>query len=325
MESDHFTPESADTARFKAMSDRVLDEIRKVIVGKDALARDMLIALFSGGNIILDGVPGLAKTSIVKAFTATLDLDFKRVQFVPDLLPSDITGTFIFNQKDQSFTLRKGPIFTNLLLVDEVNRASPKTQSSLLEAMEEKQVTIEGMTYGLPQPFMVITTQNPIDIVGTFPLPEAQIDRFMFKLNVEYLSSSEELEMITMKDAEHEHVVEKVLTKDDVLSLLDTVKRVYVDVKVKEYIRDLIMASRSHEKLLLGGSPRASIALLKASKALAAIEGRNYVIPDDIKYLAPKVLNHRLIVKPEYEYENLTTMSIIEELLASVNVPTSSS
>jgi MoxR-like ATPase len=321
MESDHFTPEFADKAQFKDMYNRVLDEIRKVVIGKDALAKEMLIALLSEGNIILDGVPGLAKTSIVKAFTATLDLDFKRVQFVPDLLPSDITGSFVFNQKDQSFTLRKGPIFTNLLLVDEVNRASPKTQSSLLEAMEEKQVTIEGATYPLPQPFMVITTQNPIDIVGTFPLPEAQIDRFMFKLNVDYLSPEEELEMISLKDAEQEQVVEKVLTKADVLSLHQAVKRVYVDIKVKEYIRDIIIASRSHEKLLLGGSPRASIAFLRASKALAAIEGRDYVIPDDIKYLAPKVLNHRLIVKPEYEYENLTTMAIVDELLASVNIP----
>jgi MoxR-like ATPase len=306
---------------FRSRTSNILDEVKKAIVGKNTLLKDMLIALLSEGNVILDGVPGLAKTSIVKAFSSTLDLDFKRIQFVPDLLPTDITGAYIFNQKDTTFSLRQGPIFTNLLLVDEVNRASPKTQSSLLEAMEEKQVTIEGTTLKLPSPFMVITTQNPIDIVGTFPLPEAQIDRFMFKLNVDYPTSSEELEMIMLKNDETANPINKVLTRDDVLGLIKMVKQVYVDPKVMEYIRDLVMASRSNEKLLLGGSPRASIAFLKASKAVAAIEGRNYVIPDDVKYLAPKVLNHRLIIKPEYEFENLTTLDVIDELLGSIKTP----
>ncbi len=196
-----------DVFRLKAMN--ILDEVKKAIVGKSTLSNDMLIALLAEGNIILDGVPGLAKTSIVKAFASTMDLEFKRIQFVPDLLPSDITGSYIFNQKDATFSVRKGPIFTNLFLVDEVNRASPKTQSSLLEAMEEKQVTIEGNTFKLPSPFMVITTQNPIDIVGTYPLPEAQIDRFMFKLNVDYPTFDEELEIIMLKNEELENPINK--------------------------------------------------------------------------------------------------------------------
>ena len=310
-----------DMMVFKDTSVKIIDEIKKAIIGKDELSRDMLIALFSEGNIILDGVPGLAKTSIVKSFASTIDLDFKRIQFVPDLLPSDITGSYVYNQKDASFTLRKGPIFTNLLLVDEVNRASPKTQSSLLEAMEEKQVTIEGTTFTLPHPFMVITTQNPIDIVGTFPLPEAQIDRFMFKLNVEYPGWDDELTMLFLKNEETVTPIDKVLTRDNVVNMVQMVKRVYVDVKVMEYIRAIIMASRSHEKLMLGGSPRASIALMKASKAFAAIEGRDYVVPDDVKLLAPKILNHRLIIKPEYAFDNITPMDIIDELLDSIDVP----
>jgi len=313
--------EKYDMSVFKSLATCIVREVKKVIVGKDDLIQNILIALLSEGNIMLDGVPGLAKTSIAKAFASTLDLDFKRLQFVPDILPSDITGTYVFNQKDSSFSLKKGPVFTNILLVDEINRASPKTQSSLLEAMEEKQVTIEGTTLPLPYPFMVITTQNPIDIIGTFPLPEAQIDRFMFKLNVEYPTSEEELEILKAKNDSVSSSIEKVLAADDVVNLINIVKHVHVDDKVMEYIRDLIMASRTHEKVLLGGSPRASIALLKASKAVAAIDGRDYVIPDDIKYLAPKVLNHRLIIKPEFEFESLTTQDIVEELLNTVKVP----
>ena len=313
--------ETYDMGVFKSLATCITDEVKKAIVGKDALIHDILIALLSEGNIMLDGVPGLAKTSIAKAFASTLDLDFKRLQFVPDVLPSDITGTYIFNQRDSSFSLKKGPVFTNILLVDEINRASPKTQSSLLEAMEEKQVSIEGTTMPLPHPFMVITTQNPIDIIGTFPLPEAQIDRFMFKLNIDYPTPEEEFEILKAKNESAFCAVEKVIAADDVVNLIQVVKQVHVDDKVIEYIRDLILASRTHEKILLGGSPRASIALLKASKAVAAIDGREYVIPDDIKHLAPKVLNHRLIIKPEYEFENLTTIDIVTELLNTVKVP----
>ena len=310
-----------DMSAFTALASQITGEIKKAIVGKDDLITDMLIALLSEGNVMLDGVPGLAKTTIAKTFASTLDLEFTRMQFVPDILPSDVTGSYVFSQKDSSLVLNKGPVFTNLLLVDEVNRASPKTQSALLEAMEEKQVTIEGSTFPLPRPFMVITTQNPIDVVGTFPLPEAQIDRFMFKLKVDYPTFEEELEILKMKESGEQGEVTKLLALDDVVSMINLVKRVYVDEKVLVYIRDLIMASRDHEKLLLGGSPRASIALLKASRAVAAIRGREYAIPDDVKYLAPKVLNHRLIVKPEYEFEDVSAASIVQELLNTVKVP----
>jgi MoxR-like ATPase len=307
---------------FKSMAARVVDETKKVIIGKDALVNDIFIALLAGGNILLEGIPGVAKTTIAKTFAMATGLDFKRVQFVPDLLPSDILGAYIYRQSDSTFEFHKGPIFTNILLVDEVNRASPKIQSSLLEAMEEKQVTIEGKTFQLPLPFMVITTQNPKEIMGTFPLPESQIDRFMFKLNVDYPTSDEELDILKIKNNGSYTIVSKVLSQEEVVSMMGAVDNVYVDERVMMYIRNIVMSSRAHEMVLMGGSPRASISLLKASKAYAALQGRSYVIPDDIKYLSPRVLEHRIIVKPEFELENVAPGDIIKELLDTVEVPT---
>lgn len=312
---------AGDVKDFSLMADSVKAQTKRAIVGKESLVFDIFTALLAGGNIMLEGVPGVAKTTIAKVFARATGLDFKRIQFVPDIMPSDVTGGSIFNQKTMEFSVYKGPIFTNMLLVDEINRASPKVQSSLLEGMEEKQVSIDGITYPLPQPFMVIATENPIDIVGTFPLPEAQIDRFMFKLNIRYPSNDEELTLLKSKNIESGVSVEEALGREKVGYMIDVVKRVYIDDKVLEYIRDLVVASRQHEKLLLGASPRASISFLKASKAVAALNGRSYVIPDDVKYLAPRVLNHRLIMKPEYEQEGMTVDSIIEGLLATVKVP----
>ncbi len=314
-------PATYDIDAFKTMAASVVDETKKAIVGKDQLITDIFIALLAGGNILLEGIPGVAKTTIAKTFAVATGLDFKRIQFVPDLLPSDILGANIYRQSDSRFEFHKGPIFTNILLVDEVNRASPKIQSSLLEAMEEKQVTVEGVTYDLPKPFMVITTQNPKEIMGTFPLPESQIDRFMFKLDVGYPTSEEELDIIKIKNDDASVHTGKVLMQEDIIKMVGLVKDVYVDEKVMIYIRNLVMASRSHEKILMGGSPRASISMLKASKAYAALMGRDYVIPDDIKYLAPKVFSHRLILKPEYELERVTPADIIKELLGMVEVP----
>ncbi|BAI60945.1 putative AAA ATPase [Methanocella paludicola SANAE] len=306
---------------FSSMVDRVNAQTRRAIIGKESLVFDIFTALLAGGNIMLEGVPGVAKTTIAKVFAASTGLNFKRIQFVPDIMPSDITGGPVFNQKTMEFNVYKGPIFTNLLLADEINRASPKIQSSLLEAMEEKQVSINGVAYPLPEPFMVIATENPIDIIGTFPLPEAQIDRFMFKLDIDYPDNDDELALLKSKNAGSGVNIEDALNSEKVGYMIDTVKRVYIDDKVLEYIRDLVIASRRHEKLLLGASPRASISFLKASKAVAALRGRDYVIPDDVKYLVPRVLNHRLIVKPEYEQEGMTVNRIVEDLMAAVKVP----
>lgn len=310
-----------DIKDFGSMVTRVIDQTRRVIIGKEPLIYDIFTALLAGGNIVLEGVPGVAKTTIAKVFATATGLDFKRIQFVPDIMPSDITGASMFNQKSLEFDVHKGPVFTNILLVDEINRASPKIQSSLLEAMEEKQVSIDGITYRLPEPFMVIATENPIDIIGTFPLPEAQIDRFMFKLDIRYPTYDEEFDLLKSKNSGPTRSVEEVLGRENITAMIECVNRVYIDDKVLEYIRDLVITSRQHDKLLLGASPRASISLLKASKAVAALNGRDYVIPDDVKYLAPKVLNHRLILKPEYEQEGATVNDITEELLTKVKVP----
>jgi MoxR-like ATPase len=310
-----------DFTGFSSMVGSVIRQMEKAIIGKKSLVMDIFTALLAEGNILLEGVPGVAKTTVAKAFATTMGLDFKRVQFVPDILPSDITGSSIFDQKTGESRVRWGPIFTNILLVDEINRASPKIQSALLEAMEEKQVSIDGVSYPLKQPFMVIATQNPIDITGTFTLPEAQVDRFMFKINLDYPLEDEELAILRLKNLESVDVVEKALDKEKVIAMIDMVKSVYVDARIMEYIKDLVLASRRHERLLLGGSPRASISLLKASKAVAALNGRGYVTPDDIKQLAPKVLNHRLILKPEYEQEGVKPEDIVEDLLSTVKVP----
>ncbi len=315
------TSQRMDMGLFQSQALQVVESVKQVIVGKEDLITDLLIAMLAEGNVLLEGVPGVAKTSIAKAFASALGLEFKRIQFVPDILPGDIIGMSIFNQRTGAFETRKGPIFTNILLVDEINRASPKIQSALLEAMEEKQVSIDGTTFPLPSPFMVITTQNPIDIAGTFPLPEAQIDRFMFKLDVGYLSPEDELQMLRARNERSKPPAPKVLGRAEITRLIEMTGQVRTDDSVLEYIRDLIVASRTHEKLLLGGSPRASIALLKASKALAAIEGRDYVILDDVKYLVPRVLAHRLIVKPELELENTTPADVITDLLNDVKVP----
>jgi MoxR-like ATPase len=312
---------SYDMSEFRSIVTRVIDEVHGVVVGKDSLIFDLMIALLSEGNVLIEGVPGVAKTTIAKIFSSSIGLDFKRVQFVPDIMPSDITGASIMNQKTMEYEIYKGPIFTNILLIDEINRASPKVQSSLLEAMEEKQVTIDGIGFQLPDPFMLIATKNPIDVVGTFPLPEAQIDRFMLKLNVGYPTEDEEKELLRHKNAPVASTTEKKTDRADVLRMIDAVKRIYVQEKIYSYICDLVLMSRRHDKLLLGASPRASISLLKASKAVAAMSGREYVIPDDVKYLIPKVLNHRLIVKPEHEEEGVTPGQVVEELLSRVKVP----
>jgi len=280
----------------------------------------LIISLLSEGNILMEGFPGVAKTTIAKTFASVLGCDFKRIQFTPDIMPADITGTYIFNQKRSDFELRKGPVFANIVLADEINRASPKSQSALLECMEERQVTLEGKSMPVPRPFMVIATQNPIDLDGTYPLPEAQIDRFIFKLNVEYPDEEEELNMLIRKDRDISSEIKTVTTPEEIISMINSVKKVYIDQKVMVYIRNLIMKTRHNKDLLIGASPRASIALLNASKAFAAIKGRTYVIPDDVKYLLPVVIRHRLILAPESEFGGMTVNEIIRDVLDGVEV-----
>jgi len=298
----------------------IFDEVSKVVIGKTDIINYLTISLLSEGNILMEGFPGVAKTTIAKTFASVLGCDFKRIQFTPDIMPGDITGVYIFNQKTGSFELRKGPVFANIILADEINRASPKSQSALLECMEERQVTLEGTTMQVPNPFIVIATQNPIDLEGTYPLPEAQIDRFLFKLDVEYPDEKEELEMIIQKDKGVTSEIKKVTSPEEINRLIVAVKKVYIDEKVMRYIRNLVIYTRKRNELLIGASPRASIALLSASKSLAAIRGRSYVIPDDIKYLLPVVLRHRMILTPDSELGGITVHEIIQDVLNQVEV-----
>lgn len=302
------------------ISKAIFDEVSKVVIGKTDIINYLTISLLSEGNILMEGFPGVAKTTIAKTFASALGCDFKRIQFTPDIMPGDITGTYIFNQKTGSFDLRKGPVFANIILADEINRASPKSQSALLECMEERQVTLEGRTMEVPKPFIVIATQNPIDLEGTYPLPEAQIDRFLFKLDVEYPDENEELEMIIWKDKGMKSEIKTVTSPEQIKRLIVAVKKVYMDEKVMRYIRNLVIDTRKRSELLIGASPRASIALLNASKSLAAIRGRSYVIPDDIKYLLPVVLRHRMILTPDSELGGITVHEIIQDVLNRVEV-----
>ena len=283
------------------LSARVIQEVEKAVVGKREVLQLMMAAfLSSGGHILLEDYPGLAKTLIANSFAMALGMQFKRIQFTPDLLPGDITGGYVFESDQNRFMLRKGPIFTNILLADEINRASPKTQSALLEAMQEYQVTLEGETLPLPDPFIVIATQNPIEYEGTFPLPEAQLDRFMVKLSIGYPSPEEEDEILKRRAERKKDVValQAIISPETFLAMRAAVEEVYVDPDVRRYMVDLAAKSRSHRQVAVGVSPRGSLALLKLTRAWAAIQGRNYVVPDDIKQFIQPALAHRIILDP---------------------------
>lgn len=279
------------------------NEISKIVVGKSETIKLLSVGLLADGHVLLEGVPGVAKTLIAKAFAKALGLDFKRIQLTPDMLPADITGTFIFNAKDQQFIFREGPIFGNVVLADEINRAIPKTQSALLEAMQEKQVTVEGVTRLLPDPFILIATQNPVEMQGTYPLPEAQLDRFMLRLIVEVPEKSDEIEIVNRATAATDlSTVQAVVSAKEVTSARNQIREsVTISHEVMDYVVSLVGATRlDEEKVLLGGSPRASVHLLAASRALAAINGKSYVTPDDVKSLTFHALNHRILLSPEY-------------------------
>jgi MoxR-like ATPase len=306
------------------LSARVIAEVEKAVVGKRETLQLMMAAfLSSGGHILLEDYPGLAKTLIANSFARALGLQFKRIQFTPDLLPGDISGGYVFESDQNRFLLRKGPIFTNLLLADEINRASPKTQSALLEAMQEYQVTLEGETLPLPEPFIVIATQNPIEYEGTFPLPEAQLDRFMIKLSIGYPSPMEEDEILKRRAERKVDVValQAVISPGTFLAMRAAVEEVYVDADVRRYMVDLTAKSRSHRQVAVGISPRGSLALLKLTRAWAAIQGRNYVTPDDIKQFTQPALAHRLILDPSLWDTRRSENIVLAEVIQSVAVP----
>lgn len=301
---------------------QVLHNIEKVMIGKTDVAELSLVALLAEGHVLLEDVPGVGKTMMVRALAKSVNATFKRIQFTPDLLPSDVIGVSIYNPKELEFQYRPGPIMGNIILADEINRTSPKTQSALLEGMEESSVTVDGNTRKLDRPFFVMATQNPIEYEGTYPLPEAQLDRFLLKMKMGYPSRNEEVEVLnrTQKQAPIEDL-EAVISLSELVEFQDEVREVFVDQTIKQYIVDLAHYTRNHNNVYLGVSPRASIALMKASQAYAFLHGRDFIIPDDVQYLAPFVFSHRIILKSEAKYGGNTAEDIIKEVIKFVRVP----
>ncbi|AIF42434.1 MoxR family ATPase [Virgibacillus sp. SK37] len=301
---------------------KIIDNINKVMSGKEEAAILSLVALLAEGHVLLEDVPGVGKTMLVKTIAKSLDCDFRRIQFTPDLLPSDVTGISIYNPKELEFEFRGGPILGNIILADEINRTSPKTQSSLLEGMEEKSVTVDGNTIPLKQPFFVMATQNPIEYEGTYPLPEAQLDRFILKLKMGYPSMAEELEMLQRTSKQHPlETIDAVMSRDELIKLQQEVKEIYIDTSIQQYIINLATASRNNPLIYLGVSPRGSISLMKAAKAFAYINDRDYVLPDDIKFLAPYVLSHRIILHSEARYDGVTNEEVIHSIIKNTHIP----
>ncbi len=300
----------------------LFQNIQKVMIGKSEVTTLSIVALLARGHVLLEDVPGVGKTMLVKALSKSVDSDFKRIQFTPDLLPSDVTGVSIYNPKELEFEFRPGPILGNIVLADEINRTSPKTQSSLLEGMEEGSITVDGLTVSLKNPFFVMATQNPIEYEGTYPLPEAQLDRFLLKLSMGYPTAKEEMQMLDNVSRSHPiHTLEPVMSQEDLIDCQQQVDEVYVDPNIQRYIIDIVTETRNHASAYLGVSPRGSIALMKAAKAYAFIHDRDYVLPDDVKYLAPFVLVHRIILTSEAKFEGVTALGLINELLEKVSIP----
>ena len=301
---------------------RVINNVEKVIVGKAESVAFSLIAVICNGHVLIEDVPGVGKTVLTKAIARSIGCSFKRIQFTPDLLPSDVTGVSIYNQKTGNFEFRAGPIMSQIVLADEINRATPKTQSALLEAMEETQITIDGVTYRLPEPFMVMATQNPIEYEGTFPLPEAQLDRFMMNITLGYPKVSDEMNILDTHQFHHPlDDLEQIMVAEDLVVIQKQIRSIHVDSSIREYIVAIANATRNHNNIYLGSSPRGSLALYRASQALAAIRGRGYVIPDDVKLLTKPTLAHRLIVTPAARVRAITSTSVLDEILQSVPVP----
>ena len=300
----------------------VIENIEKVMIGKREIAELSIVALLAGGHVLLEDVPGVGKTMMVRSLSKSVGANFKRIQFTPDLLPSDVIGVSIYNPKTLQFEFRPGPIVGNIILADEINRTSPKTQAALLEAMEEASITIDGETLDISKPFFVMATQNPIEYEGTYPLPEAQLDRFLLKIKMGYPTAQQEIEVLRrVENRQPIQEIEAVMSVEELLKLQQHVKQVYVEDGVKSYIVDIARATRNHQNVYLGVSPRASIALMKAAQAYAFMQNRDFVKPDDVKYLAPFVFGHRLILAPEARYEGVQPEDVIKEVIQQIFVP----
>ncbi|MFX1275478.1 MAG: AAA family ATPase [Promethearchaeota archaeon] len=310
-----------DVTPIREIAQDVLSEVSRVIVGNGEILQHLFVALLVNGHVLLEGVPGLGKTVMAKTFANVLGISFRRVQFTPDLLPADITGTKIFDQSEGAFVLQKGPIFANVVLADEINRSAPKTQAALLEAMAERQVTIEGQTLELEKPFMVIATENPVEMEGTYPLPEAQVDRFLFKLWLDYPEHQEEVEILRRQLTGDSPSVDIITSGEELLAAQKLMNMVYIDDRILKYIRDIILKTRNHPQIALGCGPRASLVLMKCAKARAAILGRIYVTPDDVRSLTLPALNHRILLKPEAELEGLDVKSVVKSILEEIPIP----
>ena len=306
----------------KEFAQQVVSNVERVIIGKRQAVEMLLIALLCRGHVLLEDVPGTGKTVLAKSIARSIGCSFKRIQFTPDLLPSDVTGISIFNQQSREFEFRPGPVIAQIVLADEINRATPKTQSSLLEAMDERQITVDGTTYPLPAPFIVLATQNPIEYEGTFPLPEAQLDRFLIRLHMGYPERQDEIAILKRQRQSHPFdSLPTVTSADELLHFQEAVKEIFLDDLVEEYIVSLVTATRHHEDVYLGASTRGSLALYRVSQAWAALQGRDYVIPDDVKQLAGAVLGHRMIVSPAARIRNVSARTIVDEIITAVAVP----
>ncbi len=306
----------------RALANQIIGNVERVIIGKHQEVELALIALLCQGHVLIEDVPGVGKTMLARAFAKSLGCSFRRIQFTPDMLPTDVTGTSIFNQQTREFEFRPGPILAQIVLTDEINRATPKTQSALLEAMEERQVTVDGVTYLMPQPFLVLATQNPIEYEGTFPLPEAQLDRFMMRIHLGYPAAFEEVMMLEAQQRVHPiDQLQQVVSAEQLLEAQRAVKEIYVDRLIKEYIVALVEATRRHADVYLGASPRGSLALVKTSQAKAAMRGRDFVSPDDVKELADATLAHRIILSPAARLKHVDARAIVNEIVNSVPVP----
>ncbi|MFN8256901.1 MAG: MoxR family ATPase [Bacteroidales bacterium] len=314
-----------DLSNLKNSIEKLKEEIGKVIVGQDKMVEFMLIAVLAKGHVLLEGVPGIAKTLAAKLLAKTIDTGFSRIQFTPDLMPSDIIGTTVFNIKNSEFEFKSGPVFSNIILIDEINRSPAKTQSALFEIMEEQQVTVDGKTYFMQDPFVVFATQNPIEQEGTYKLPEAQLDRFLFKIEIEYPTLEDEIKIIgkhhqNPKLTNLENVA-KILTPEQIAEYRRLIKMVHIEENLVKFIAEIVNKTRNNNSLFLGASPRASLAILNGSKAMAALNGRDFVKPEDIKEMVYPVLNHRIILTPEKEMEGVTTKKVINQLIESIEIP----